>query len=219
MTYAFIADFERRRDQVKRYLAIVSRAERKTRLGASRKIDLDRLHLLRAGTFLILYNLVEASARGAIDAIHDDMAANRTPFGALTPGLRREVIKGFKRKADPDKHSDLSDLPVDFVAASLDVEYHFSGNVDGRLIRKISEIYGFSSDVEAKWTHNGADLLQIKTSRNDLAHGDRTYDEVGRSSTVRELIAMSIRSTGYLREILRNVAKYVDEKSYRIPKE
>ncbi len=216
MSYPFITDFERRREQVKRYLAIVSRAEREARLGASRKIDLDRLHLLRAGTFLILYNLVEASARGAIDAIHDDMSTNRTKFEELIPALRREVVKGFKRNADPDKHGNLSDLPVDFVSAALDVEHHFSGNVDSKLIRKIAEIYGFSPDVELAWTHKGADLLKIKTNRNDLAHGDKTYDEVGRSFTARDLIAISVRSTGYIREILGNVCKYVDDKSYRI---
>lgn len=215
MTLPFIDDFERRREQVKRYLAIVSRAERETRLGAARKMDIDRLHLLRAGTYLILYNLIEASARGAIDAIHDDMAATRTSFAELTPQLRREVVKGFKRNADPNKHGELNDLPVDFVAASLDVEYHFSGNVDSKLLRKIGEIYGFSCDVGADWLHKGADLLQIKTNRNDLAHGDKTYDQVGRSSTARELIGVSLRATGYVREILLSVERYVNEKGYR----
>lgn len=215
MKTPFIADFDRRRQQVKRYLAIVSRAERETRLGLSRKMDIDRLHLLRAGTYLILYNLVEASARGAIDAIHDDMTANGTSFADLTPKLRREVIKGFKRNADPDKHEDLKDLPVDIIAASFDVEHRFSGNVDAKLIRKIGSVYGFSCEIEKEWTHKGADLLTVKNHRNDLAHGDKTYDEAGRLSTARELIAMSLRTTGYLEEILQNIATYVKDKKYK----
>lgn len=217
MSTPLIADFERRREQVKRYLAIVSREERQALLGASRKIDLDRLHLLRGGTFLILYNLVEASTRGALEAIHEDMAARRIKFNQLSPALRREVVKGFKKKADPDKHAELTDLPVDFVAAALDVDQHFSGNVDSKLIRKIAGLYGFSTETDASKTHNGADLLQIKSNRNDLAHGDKTYDEVGRSVTARDLIGVSLRSTAYIRRVLQNVQDYVTNQGYLDP--
>lgn len=214
MNLPLIEDFDKRREQVKRYLALVSSAERQALLGASRKIDLDRLHILRAGTFLILYNLIEASARGALEAIHEDMAAKRVKFGQLSPILRREVVKGFKRKANPDSHSDLIDLPVDFVAAALDVDHHFSGNVDSKLIRKIAEIYGFSTCTDNSLTNNGADLLQIKSNRNDLAHGDKTYDEVGRNVTVRDLIGVSLRSTAFMSQMLGNVQDYVTNQGY-----
>lgn len=217
MSLPLIEDFDKRREQVKRYLAVVTAAERQALLGPSRKIDLDRLHILRAGTFLILYNLIEASARGALEAIHDDMAAKRIKFNQLSPILRREVVKGFKRKANPDKHTDLTDLPVDFVSAALDVDYHFSGNVDSKLIRKIADLYGFSTYTDGSKTNDGADLLQIKSNRNDLAHGDKTYDEVGRNVTARDLIGVSLRSTAFMRQMLENVKIYVSNQGYLLP--
>ncbi|QRM28704.1 MAE_28990/MAE_18760 family HEPN-like nuclease [Microvirga sp. VF16] len=215
MTYLFLDDFSRRKLQVKRYLAVVSRTEREAKSGQGRKIETERLHVLRAGTFLILYNLVEASARGALEGIHDVMAAERVAFSDLTPGLRREIVKGFMRNGNPDVHDKMIDVPVEFVTASLDVEYHFSGNVDAKRIREIAATYGFSIDTDNRKTHNGKDLLVVKTNRNDLAHGDKTYDEVGRDFTARDLIGIGYRTMSYVEGILLNVAKYLDDSAYK----
>lgn len=213
--HAILEDLARRRTQVRRYIAVVQKTEREMRLGSGRKLEADRLHVLRAGTFLILYNLVEASARAAIQAIHDDMAAGRVPFGDLNVGIRREVVKGFKRKGDANVHHMMTDLPVDLVSASLDVDYHFSGNVDAKLIREIAERYSFSADTDKKKTRDGVDLLTVKSHRNDLAHGDKTFDEVGRSFTGRDLLEIAIRTVTYVEGILNNVVDYLEAEGYR----
>lgn len=215
MRYLFLEDFAHRRSQVRRYLAVVSRTEREVRLNGNRKLDTDRLHVLRAGTFLILYNLVEASARAALEAIYDAMSSERVPFSALNAGIRREVIKGFKRNADVDKHAEMVDVPVEFVSVSLDIEYHFSGNVDSRLIGKIAERYGFSSQTEYVMTQGGKDLKSVKDNRNDLAHGLVSYDEIGRKYTTRDLIGVVYRTILYVENILSNVADYLDAKGYK----
>jgi hypothetical protein len=215
MTYAFQEDYRRRRLQVKRYFALVAQTERETKLSDTRKLTADRLHILRAGAFLIAYNLIEASARAALEAIHDEMAAKRVPFGGLNHGIRREVIKGFKRNADPDTHSLIKNIPIEIVAASLDVEYHFSGNVDAKLLREVAETYGFSADTDAVKTHGGKDLLTIKAYRNDLAHGNKTYDDVGREFTARNLLELGLRALAYMEDILKNVADYLDAEAYR----
>ena len=215
MTRAFVEDFQRRRSQVRRYLSVVAKAARQTKAGGGRPVDLARLHVLRAGTFLILYNLIEASARGALDEVHDVMIGSRVAFGDLSPSLRREVVKGFRRKQDPDDHVGLVDMPIDFVAMSLDSEHQFSGNVDARLVRKIAGTYGFSHATDRDLTRDGADLLTIKDVRNDLAHGLKTYDEVGRAYAARALLGIGMRSMAYVEGILRNVEDYLDAAGYR----
>lgn len=219
MTRTYVDDFRRRRSQVRRYLSVVSKADRETEAGGNRALDLSRLHVLRAGTFLILYNLIEASARGAIDEIHDAMISNRVRFDDLSPSLRREVVKGFRRKQDPDDHLGLIDMPIDFVAMSLDADHQFSGNVDAKLIRKIAGTYGFSHATNRDITRNGADLLTIKDVRNDLAHGLKTYDEVGRAYTARALLEIGVRSLAYVQAILGNVEDYLEASGYLAVKE
>jgi hypothetical protein len=217
MTRPFIDEFERRRTQVRRYLATVSKAEREDRVGDRRRVQTETLHVLRAGVFLITYNLVEASIRSGVEAIHDEMAVQRVNFGALNNEIRKEVVKGFKKKAKPERDYAMADLPVDIVAAALDVEYEFSGNVDARLIRSVSEIYGFSTDSDRSRTYNGADLLTIKTNRNDLAHGLKTYDEVGRDFTTKQLVGISFRAMNFISAVLGNISTYLDNSGYLAP--
>jgi len=103
------------------------------------------------------------------------------------------------------------------VAISLDVEDHFSGNVDARRVREIGALYGFSTDTDKSRTRAGADLLTIKNVRNDLAHGQKTYDEVGRDYTFKELLEISCRSSAYVKAILDNIAVYLDGDGFLEP--
>jgi len=89
----------------------------------------------------------------------------------------------------------------------------FSGNVDSKSLKGIGEIYGFRTLVPAK-TRDGADLLPIKTNRNDLAHGFKSFEEIGRAYPTRELLAIAMRATAYMAAILQNVDSYLDEAGY-----
>ena len=213
MRRTFLEDFEKRRGHVRRYMSVVHSYEREAS-GLVGRLATDRLHVMRAGTFLVLYNMVEATTRGAVDAIHDEMKATSTRFEKLHPELRREVILGFKRRASPDIHVSMSNLPVDFVAAALDTDHQFSGNVDARLIREIAKSYGFSTSSDSHRTRSGSDLLTIKNARNDLAHGLKTYDEVGRGYPLRDLLGISIRATRYIEAILLHIDSYLDQQLY-----
>lgn len=214
MTQTFLQDFEQRKRQVRHYLAVVAAMERQARTGGARTLE-GRLLVLRAGTFLVLYNLVEASIRAAIEAIHDKITTSNVPFGALVLSLRKESVRWFKKKANPAVHHTFEDFPAAFVAAALILEEQFSlsGSVDSRAIRELGECYGFSSDTSEP-TRKGSDLLSIKRNRNDLAHGLKTYEEVGRDVTATELMLLARRSMRYMGEILKNIDQYLENADY-----
>jgi hypothetical protein len=214
MTTAFITDFHNRKRQVRHYLAIVMGAERIAGLGTASRTRERRLLTLRAGTFLILYNLIEATTREAVDAIHDRITTEKVPFGDLTQELRAEVVRRFKRDANPATDHTMVDLPCEFVAVALDQGVRLSGNVDARYIRSLGECYGFSCDTTRR-SWGGADLLTIKSKRNDLAHGLQTFEDVGRDYPSRELAGLTRRSLIYMGEIINNIATYLDTQSYR----
>jgi len=210
--YSFLYDFADRRRQVRHYLAVVSRQERSAGMGTPR-VQEARLLTLRAGTFLVLYNLIEASTRVAIEAIHDQITMNDTPFMLLAISLRKEIVRMFKKGADPEKDHTFDDFPSEFVATALAQGVDFSGNVDARLIRRIAEIYGFSVAARSL-ARDGADLLTIKTNRNDLSHGRKTFEEVGRDQSTRDLVLLSKRSMSYMSDILENIACYLRNRRY-----
>lgn len=105
-------------------------------------------------------------------------------------------------------------VPSELVAASLSIEDHFNGNVDARLVRKIADCYMFSADTDKKITRDGSMLLTVKNTRNDLAHGLKSYNEIGRQYPARDLLDMSLRSAAYIEQILANITEYLDNKMY-----
>jgi hypothetical protein len=214
MSAAFLAEFEDRRRQVRHYLAIVLAAERRAAIGKVSKAHERRLLTLRAGSFLLLYNLIEATIRGAIDAIHDQIVTERVSFELLTLEMRKEVMRRFILDATPAKHHTMVEFPIEFVAIALDQGIKLAGNVDARLIRKLSSVYGFSSATSADRTWNGSDLRTVKDKRNALSHGFQSYEDIGRDYPAGELLAITRRSLAYISEILKNISTYLDDQQY-----
>lgn len=209
MSQTFIIDFDDRKRQVRHYLAVVNKAEREAGLGSSRVQD-GRLLTLRAGTFLILYNLVEASTRGFLEAIHDEIRGNQIPFHLLNPNLRSEVVRLFKRDASSGSGYGTDDFSSAFVSIALSNSIKLAGNVDAKMIREMSACYGFCCQTNTAITRDGSDLVTIKRNRNDLAHGRKTFEEVGRDHTASDLLLLARRAMRYMDGILKNVASYLD---------
>jgi len=211
--HPLLVDFEDRRRQVRHYLAIVLGAERAATATASFTHQ-RRLLTLRAGTFLLMYNLVEASMRAGIDAIHDQILTEKAPFERLIPCLRKEAVTRFKKHAKPTLHAALlPGFPAAFVSVAMAESTDFAGNVDAKLIRELAEVYGFSTNAP-KDTWAGSDLLTIKSMRNDLAHGRKSFEEVGRDYPATDLLNISRRASPYIRSVLENIVLYLGDKHY-----
>lgn len=213
MSNALLKDYQDRKRHVLHYLAVVTRNERTAGLGSTRTEE-GRLLTLRAGTFLVLYNMIEATTRGAVDAIHDKIVTSAVPFSQLTLSLRKEVIRLFKKGADPEADHSMDDSPSALVTVALDQGIKLSGTVDARLIRELGTCYGFSYRTDRAITRDGIDLVTIKKNRNDLAHGIRTFEEVGRDYTLGDLLLLSRRSMRYMDSILGNIVMYLDQENY-----
>lgn len=215
MTYSFFNDLIERKQQVRHYLVTVAKFERSSKLGGTTRTQEGRLLTLRAGTFLILYNLVEATTRGSIEAIHDKITTRGVVFPALTLSLRKMVVSLFKKEADPARNHSMVDIPAEFVAIAmaLDENFKLSGSVDARAICELGNRYGFSCDVRDV-ARGGSDLLVVKRNRNDLAHGLKTFEEIGRNYTATDLVLIARRTMHYMTDITANITKYLDDENY-----
>ncbi len=56
--------------------------------------------------------------------------------------------------------------------------------------------------------------MRVKTNRNYLAHGFKSFEEVGKDATADELLVIQKRVNCYLREILENVENYILNDEY-----
>lgn len=167
---------------------------------------------LRAAGYLLTYNLIEATARNAVTSVFDHLRNKVVTFDALNGQLKCILLAHAQRRKANELANELQSIATDLVAKAFDSKRLFSGNVDARKLREMAEKVGY--DVN-RTTRNVALSLQIvKDHRNDLAHGNKTFAEVGRDATIEDLRGHAAHAIVYMREMIRNVEAYLTEQQY-----
>jgi len=177
-------------------------------------LNLELEKTLKANGLLLLYNLVESTMRNAIVAIFDELKNQAISFDQLKPKIKMIVLQNVKNRSNEKIYLQINHISTDIIIATFDREKIFSGNVDARLIKEIAENYGFSYTTEPTKTKNGENLLVIKENRKDLAHGVKSFKEVGQGKTIEDLLKIKEEVIEYLRQILENIKTYLDNQEY-----
>jgi len=177
-------------------------------------IDDALIKTLKATAFLLLYNLVESTMTNAIQAIYDELKIKNISFSKVSDDIKKIVLRNFKNIRVTDLHTQIIDLSVDIITIGFRRRDLFSGNVDARLIGQTARQYGFSHYTIYASTRNGESLLTVKTNRNDLAHGFKSFSEVGKEYSIAELMKVEKEVVAYLEGILGNIDQYIINGDY-----
>jgi hypothetical protein len=167
MTRILFEDFDERAKEVSQYFIFLKNLEQesiKLSMGGKPKIkaiDPNLLRTLKASGFLLLYNLVDATMRNAIEAIFDDLKNESVSYDLLRSELKKIVLKNIKKRNTDDLHVSIMEVSIDIISASFDPQDLFSGNIDGRKIKDTAIKYGFSHVTDARKTRDGNDLLEL----------------------------------------------------------
>ena len=224
MTSVLIQDFTERSKEVSKYFIFLRNLEQgATKLSMKsmgdnpnkiKVVDPELLKTLKASAFLLLYNLVESTMRNVIEAIFDKLRSDRISYDQIRPELKKIVLKNLKNRDTDTMLLNITAISMDIINAGFNKEDLFSGNIDGKKIRETANKYGFSHSTDHAKTGGGTDLLAVKTNRNDLAHGVKSFTEVGRGQTAGELLEIKNKVITYLRQILQNLETYLDNEEY-----
>ncbi|MEG4999741.1 MAE_28990/MAE_18760 family HEPN-like nuclease [Microcoleus sp. B4-D4] len=223
MTSTLFQDFNERSQEVSKYFMFLKSLEQGTTklsmqgqggIPKIKEIDSELIKTLKASGFLLLYNLVEATMRNAIEAIFDELRGRGISYDQVKPELKKIVLKNLKKRNPDIIFSSITAISLDIITAGFDKKDLFSGNIDGLKIRATATEYGFSHLTNYAKTGNGSDLLIIKTNRNDLAHGFKSFADVGKDKTANELLEIKNNTVRYLRQILQNIEQYLSNQDY-----
>jgi len=218
-----LLDFNTRAKEVDNYFIFMESLEKQTTqlalLDTTGKYKIQNLNpelakTLKANGFLLLYNLVESTMRNAIEAIFEKLKNKAVSFDQLKPEIKLIVLQNLKNRSPKKIYLTINQLSTDIITATFEREELFSGNVDARLIKEIAEKYGFSYQTDFAKTKNGQNLVVIKSNRNDLAHGIKSFEEVGGDQAIEELLEIQEEVVEYLRQILENIRDYLDNEEY-----
>lgn len=176
---------------------------------------------LKGASYLLLYNLVESSMRNAVQGILDEITEKRVSYVNLRPEIRRTLIKRFARAGGKAAEKALTSsskfghFTSDAIALAFAPGELFSGNVDAQRVRGVAAEYGFPSVPEASdAAAYGRHLLDVKQLRNDLAHGVKSFTEVGRSAEMENLAQAKDQTKALMDAVLTAVDVFISGKGY-----
>jgi hypothetical protein len=211
-------DFQTRASEIENYFQFVEQlADGRFQLvatdGTSPSLGADAydslLKTLKANGFILLYNLVESTMKNAIEAVFDEFRASGVSFDDCREEVRQIVLANLKAH-NPDRvFTNLSPIAQKILTETFRKEKAFAGNVDARKIKEVARDYGFRPP-----TGKSGNLLTVKSLRNDLAHGDKSFAEVGKDFDVQRMSEIKTEVVDYLREVLTNVSDYISNKDY-----
>ncbi len=214
-----IIDFETRSKEVEGFFRFVLRlAKKEVALqvkddtgGCSNHEDEELLKTFKATCYLLLYNLVESTMRNAIEAIFDELKEKQASYDRCREELRREILKNFKRRDIDKLLPKLFSLARDIVHETFECTETFGGNLDARMIRSTANRFGFAAPEGKYWM-----LQTVKNARNDLAHGVKSFADVGRNASPSDLELAQIQTIEILSKTLYNIKSYLQRQDYLI---
>lgn len=169
----------------------------------------DLLRTFKASAFLLLYNLMESTVCNAIEAIFDKLQTDGITFDECCDSVKKIVIHNLKQHSSHNIVPELRDLAADIVTKTFKKNEIVSGNVDAKAIRKVADRYGFSHPAA-----DGSSLQTIKSHRNDLAHGVKSFAEVGRVFSMKDMDRLKNEVINYLNALLASILIYLENKHY-----
>jgi hypothetical protein len=214
-------DFETRVGEIEAYVAFLAKvdegafvlADSATNAAAYSSQDReDLLRTFKASALLLLYNLMESTVSNAVEAIYDELSSQGITFDSCRQQVRRIILRNLKQHDIDALVPLLGTLSTDVVTKTFQKRRLVSGNVDAQKIREMADEYGFDRPAA-----DGTHLLEVKTKRNDLAHGAKSFAEVGRDYPMGEVVVIKDKVITYLRVLLQCVSDYIADKRYLEP--
>ena len=175
----------------------------------TQNIDTQLSTILKANGFLLLYNLIEATIRKSIDAVLNSIYNESVSFGALSDKLRKIWLRQESKNMNPEKLIHIAESILNRSIISFEKEcINISGNIDAQEIRNILKQLGGTEIT------NGRNLKTIKDKRNNLAHGEFTFSEIGSDYTISDLIMYKEETKKYLSSVLIEIQSFISNKKY-----
>ena len=89
-----------------------------------------------------------------------------------------------------------------------------AGNLDGKILQKLFNSHGIKINLSS--ANYRPDILEnIKTNRNDLAHGSVSFTDALMSSSISDLKGKANLLINFLDELIESVQKYTKSGLYR----
>ncbi|PSV29650.1 MAE_28990/MAE_18760 family HEPN-like nuclease [Photobacterium sp. GB-72] len=219
---AFTAEYDKRKAEIDSYIQLITildndGAQLSDIDGNNFFISAVQSKVCKASFYLLLYNLIEATVMNGITSIYDRIKDERLKFNDIKEDLRKVWWHSKSESIISCPKSEVTETVYShFVDAINTSEIEFgrfvsgvSGNLSADGVRRVCHKYGIQP------VSDGRDLESIKINRNNLAHGNKSFSDIGQDLTTPQLVEIKERVFIFLDQYVVNVNSYLESNSYK----
>lgn len=223
-------NFRERRKEVKQYVRFVydliknegndSLYEESNTHSKSLRHTVDiRIH--KATVMLMLYNLIESTTTSAIIAIYSKIKEDKVCYDDCSDKIKQVVLNNCRKHFNHSSwqvQDEIKFIKAQNWTIAEYLMYHefntkniFSGNIGLNELIKLAKRYGFNDPSSGC---NYGFISEIKGTRNDLAHGNKTFSEVGQNLGIKDIIKKYVLTIRLMRNTLKSVESFLQNNEH-----
>lgn len=224
-------EFEERKEEIDCYYKFLRQVTSQTYSLKNRRSNMDicldnRIKkILKANSFLLLYNLIESTVKNSVQFVCQEIVKENIQYNDIVEGLQKQWVKVHTRQhLQSPKDEKLRDgvkfiidkTLNDFIQFEGNYKIKYSDNIDTEVMLAIAKDFGFKLDF-AKSLKHGYRIGEIRVKRNFLAHGNITFSDCGQNLSMEDLTLYKNDTYKVLKKFLSVIKKYLDKKKYINP--
>ena len=189
-------------------------------------ISSSKIDTLRSTSYLLLYNLIESTVYNSITNIFDEINDNGLKYFDIIVEVQKYWLNNLYKHDDKKRKETIietimkvaNQIFADTITLASN-EINYGGSLDAVTIFETAKSMkiniGNIHRIYDKTIH-GQILIDVRNKRNWLAHGEKSFIEVGSSSTFSQLDDAKRYICDFLNEYIKSVEEYIRNKHYRV---
>lgn len=189
-------------------------------------INSTKIDILRSTSYLLLYNLIESTVYNSIVTIFDEIKDNNLKYFDIIEDVQKYWLNNIYKHDDKKKKETVIEtimkIANQIFTNTIELasnEINYGGSLDAQTIFATANSMkigiGNIHKIYDKATH-GQELIDVKKKRNWLAHGEKSFIEVGSSTTFSQLNDAKKYICEFLNEFITSIEVYLSNKCFQI---
>jgi len=201
------------------------KVEEGTVVEAELQVNASKIDTLRSTTYLLLYNLIESTVYNAVISVFDEISDNGLKYFDIVEDVQKYWLNNLYKHDDKKRKETIIETIMNvaiqifndtIVLASNEINY--GGSLDAKTIFATAKSMKIDiGNVHRIYDENkhGQTLKEIKQKRNWLAHGEKSFIEVGSTSSIGQLEEAKGNVFDFLSEFITAVESYLANQQYK----
>ena len=189
------------------------------------QINSSKVDTLRSTTYLLLYNLIESAVYNSVISIFDEISDKGLKYFDIVEDVQKYWLNNLYKHDDKKKKETIIETIMNvaiqifndtIVLASNEINY--GGSLDAKTIFATAKSMRINvGNVRRIYDENkhGQTLKEIKQKRKWLAHGEKSFIEVGSTSSYGQLEEAKSNVFDFLSEFISAVESYISNQQYK----